>query len=172
MQPRSFAQGVASNRLTSTINAETLVSIDSRIARLGQRFEWGHIDQTQYQVEWTRLQSLRQQFADQTQRRQRVQLSGVRDAWLKGDAVTRRDLLSTLFDEMDVAGGQIVAVKPRSDRVREVAELVDRAYSSSAAPPPKSLLGVGREGFEPPQLSRVVYSHLSSPMPSRPTKEE
>src|SRR5712692_7797704 len=28
---------------------------------------------------------------------------------------------------------------------------------------------VGREGFEPPQLSRVVYSHLSSPMPSRPT---
>src|SRR5690348_14887014 len=27
---------------------------------------------------------------------------------------------------------------------------------------------VGREGFEPPQLSRVVYSHLSSPMPSRP----
>ena len=29
---------------------------------------------------------------------------------------------------------------------------------------------VGREGFEPPQLSRVVYSHLSSPMPSRPTK--
>src|SRR5579872_4943729 len=32
--------------------------------------------------------------------------------------------------------------------------------------------GVGREGFEPPQLSRVVYSHLSSPMPSRPTQEE
>ena len=30
---------------------------------------------------------------------------------------------------------------------------------------------VGREGFEPPQLSRVVYSHLSSPMPSRPTEE-
>src|SRR6266568_7093017 len=29
---------------------------------------------------------------------------------------------------------------------------------------------VGREGFEPPQLSRVVYSHLSSPMPSRPTE--
>ena len=172
LQPRSFAQGVASNRLTSTVNAETLVSIDSRIARLGQRFEWGHIDQSQYQVEWTRLQSLRQQFANQTQRRQRVQLSGVRDAWLKGDAVTRRDLLSTLFDEMDVARGQIVAVKPRSDRVREVAELVDRAYSSSAASPPKSLLGVGREGFEPPQLSRVVYSHLSSPMPSRPTKEE
>ena len=96
----------------------------------------------------------------------------MRDAWLKGDAVTRRDLLSTLFDEMDIAGGQIVAVKPRSDRVREVAELVDRAYSSSAASPPKSLLGVGREGFEPPQLSRVVYSHLSSPMPSRPTKEQ
>src|SRR5947209_16348191 len=31
---------------------------------------------------------------------------------------------------------------------------------------------VGREGFEPPQLSRVVYSHLSSPMPSRPTYGE
>ena len=106
MQPRSFAQGIASNRLTSTINAESLVSIDSRIARLGQRFEWGHIDRSQYQVEWTRLQSLRQQFANQTQRRQRVQLSGVRDAWLKGDAVTRRDLLSTLFDEMDVAGAK------------------------------------------------------------------
>src|SRR2546428_9974066 len=116
LQPRSFAQGVASNRLTSTINAESLVSIDSRIARLGQRFEWGHIDQTQYQLEWTRLQSLRQQFANQTQRRQRVQLSGVRDAWLKGDAVTRRDLLSTLFDEMDVTGGQIVALNPRAVR--------------------------------------------------------
>jgi hypothetical protein len=24
---------------------------------------------------------------------------------------------------------------------------------------------VGREGVEPPKLSRVVYSHLSSPMP-------
>jgi hypothetical protein len=36
-------------------------------------------------------------------------------------------------------------------------------------PPAGGQMGVGREGFEPPQISRVVYSHLSSPMPSRPS---
>ena len=52
-----------------------------------------------------------------------------------------------------------------------------RALPKPARPLAQAVAGdgwlvVGREGFEPPQLSRVVYSHLSSPMPSRPTEEQ
>jgi hypothetical protein len=172
LQPDSFNQGIASNRPRSKADSDVLVSIDARISRLGQRFEWGHIGEAVYQLEWERLQALRKKCADEGPRRRTVQLNGVQDAWLRGDAVIKRDLLATLFDELDVAEGGIVVVKPRSDRVAEVTELIETAYSTNSPAQPGSLLGVGREGFEPPQLSRVVYSHLSSPMPSRPTQDE
>ena len=57
-----------------------------------------------------------------------------------------------------------------TNTVPEVSDLIDHAYEDPLLIGSESLLGVGREGFEPPQLSRVVYSHLSSPMPSRPTQ--
>jgi hypothetical protein len=95
-----------------------------------------------------------------------INLVGIWEAWSAGDPVTRRELLASLFDEVDVEDGHIVGVMPRQDRAAEIAALIDLIYSE---PPDGRLVGVGREGFEPPQLSRVVYSHLSSPMPSRPT---
>jgi hypothetical protein len=150
-------------------NGETLASIDARMNRLGQRFEWGHIDEADYRAEWDRLQAARKQLTDGDPPRRRIRLGGVLEAWQAGDSVSRRDLLATLFDDMDVRDGQIVAVKPRSNLVAEVSELIDHAYGDPPLTGSESLLGVGREGFEPPQLSRVVYSHLSSPMPSRPT---
>lgn len=156
MQPESFRESIKSKQAGRTANGDTLASTEARIARLGQRFEWGHISEVEYQFEWARLHAVRSQLADDTQRRQTLRLDGVRGAWLTGDPVTRRDLLSTLFDEIDVDAGQIIAVKPRSDRVAEVAGLLEEAYSSSALAEAQSLLRVGRERSQPtPNKPRI-----------------
>ena len=97
-----------------------------------------------------------------------IVLNGILAAWNAGDPLTKRDLLATLFDELDVDGGQVVGVKPQMRHAVEIAQLVQAAYSTTA----KSMFGVGREGVEPPKLSRVVYSHLSSPMPMPTHLEE
>jgi hypothetical protein len=137
--------------------------------RLGQRFDWGHVDEGAYRAEWERLEALKAEVETLEVESPPINLVGIWQAWNTGDPVTRRELLASLFDEIDVEGGQIVGAKPRQERAAEIAALIDLIYSE---PPVGGLLGVGREGFEPPQLSRVVYSHLSSPMPSRPTREQ
>ena len=71
------------------------------------------------------------------------------EAWRLGDASSKRDLLVTLFDEIDVFDGRIVAVKPRADRIVEVTDLIDRAYDEPLPGGPGGLLGVGREGSRP-----------------------
>jgi DNA invertase Pin-like site-specific DNA recombinase len=162
-QKDDFGESVNAERPARLANAATLASIDARIKRLGQRFEWGHIDEAGYRVAWDELQAARKQLTDVKQRRQRIRLAGVLDAWQAGDAVSKRDLLGTLFDEIDVHGGQIVAVKPRGDLLAEVSELIDRAYENPPQVGSESLLGVGREGVEPPKLSRRFYRPLGSP---------
>jgi len=141
-------------------SADAAHQVRARMKRLGQRFDWGHIDEGAYRQEWERLETLKAEFETLEVERPPINLVGILDAWNTGDPVTRRELLANLFDELDVEGGQIVGVKPRQDRAAEIAALIDLIYGE---PPDGGLLGVGREGVEPPKLSRRFYRPLGSP---------
>lgn len=109
---------------------EALASIDATIARLGKRFEWGHIDEAAYWTEWERLQVLRAEIlaADRVPADDTIakELRGALALWdaAEGDPGVRRRMLLTLFDELDVRGGAVVGYKPREDRAARVHEML------------------------------------------------
>ncbi|SRR6266852_6197866 len=61
-----------------------------------------------------------------------IKLDGVRDAWTQGSPTAKRRLLLTLFEALLVRDGQIVNYRPRSDRAREVVDLVKVATRGGA----------------------------------------
>ena len=72
-------------------------------------------------------------------------LTGLTEAWDTGDAVTRRQLLRTLFAELDVKEGRIVGYRPRP----EVASEVIRYLEGWTPPGCEAQSGVGPS--DPPQ---------------------
>ncbi len=54
-----------------------------------------------------------------------------------GNAVTRREMLTNLFDALDIENGEIAAFLPRSDWFNQVRVLMGRVVTAE------------REGFEP-----------------------
>ena len=73
-------------------------SIDRSLERLDQLFLWGHWDEPKYRAERERLEAMRKELQD-AEEPQRIEpkLTGLVSAWDTGDAVVRRELLSTLF---------------------------------------------------------------------------
>lgn len=109
---------------------DALASIDATIARLGKRFEWGHLDEAAYRTEWERLQALRAEVlaADRAPGEDSLarELRGAVALWdaAEGDPDMRRRMLLTLFEELDVRDGAIVGYRPREDRAARVHELL------------------------------------------------
>ena len=109
---------------------DALASIDATIARLGKRFEWGHLDETAYRAEWARLQALRAEVlaADRAPIEDALarELHGALALWdaADKDPDVRRRMLLALFDELDVRGGAIVGYRPREDRAARVHDLL------------------------------------------------
>jgi len=56
----------------------------------------------------------------------RLVLTGLTEAWDTGDPVTRRQLLRTLFAELDVEAGRIVGYRPRPEVAAEVVRYLER----------------------------------------------
>jgi site-specific DNA recombinase len=117
---------------------DALASIDANIARLGRRFEWGHVDEANYQAEWERLQALRAEILAAGRApdddRLGTELAGALELWdaAKDDRDMRRRMLLILFEELDVRDGAIVGYKPRQDRAARVQELVGGAFEGLA----------------------------------------
>ena len=109
---------------------DALASIDATIARLGKRFEWGHLDDVAYRAEWERLQALRAEIlaADRAPMGDALakELRGAVALWdgAERDPDMRRRMLLTLFEELDVRDGAIVGYRPREDRAARVHELL------------------------------------------------
>lgn len=57
--------------------------------------------------------------------RQPLDFSGALGAWNSGYALTRRQLLTELFDAIDVEDEEVVALKPRTDRDADIAEVME-----------------------------------------------
>ena len=94
-------------------------SIEAQLARVGQRFEWGDIDADEYRQkrEW-----LLAQLDDVTAAppRPTMTLEGLLDAWDRADALGRRELLATLFVELEVRDGMIWRCQPRPEIADEL----------------------------------------------------
>lgn len=113
-----------------------LAQLESTIARLGKRFEWGHIDEATYVAEHARLTAQREDLMRATQEPPavRLPLGSLMDGWQTGTRRVRHDLVTAFFDELDVSDGAIVSVVPRSEYAAEVItllELVARERSCS-----------------------------------------
>src|SRR5207247_3989232 len=101
--------------------------LDATIARLGKRFEWGHIDEATYLAEHARLTAQREELTQAVEepRPSLLPVGSLMDGWLTGDARIRRDLVAAFFDELDIEDGRIVGVVPRSDYAAEVVMLLE-----------------------------------------------
>lgn len=115
----------------SELPSQTIRDLEERMGRLGLRFEWGHINEESYRAEWARLEKARLELVTVRRRPRPLRLKGMAAVWESGDRVARHDLLSRLFDELDVEDRRIVGVKLRADRLTEVARLVEAAYSAT-----------------------------------------
>jgi DNA invertase Pin-like site-specific DNA recombinase len=158
LQPIEFADEVhrQSESESAVRSPGALVQLDATLERLGRRFEWGHIDEAAYQAEWKRLQALKSEMAAaEAVVQPSIVLDGILAAWNGSDAQGRRELLGTLFDELDVEDGRIIGYKPRHDHEVEVTALMERVFERRTDA--RGCATVGREGVEPPQLSRRFY---------------
>ena len=116
----------------------TLAQIDATLARLGKRFEWGHIDEAAYLAEHARLVQQREEFQGARERPQptaSLPIGSLMDGWRTGDPRTRRGLLAAFFDELDVLDGQVVSAVPRSEYAAEVAALLDSVENLTRCSP-------------------------------------
>jgi hypothetical protein len=84
-----------------------------------KRWDEGH-----YLAEVTRLTAVRDELAAQaTPQKPPLDFTGILSAWDSGEPGTRRDLLASLFDALNVEDGVIVACVPRADRAADVTTL-------------------------------------------------
>lgn len=103
--------------------ADALDQIDGTLERIGQRYEWGEFAEATYRAKRTHYLALRAEVEPTVASRgaQGITLTGLVDAWDSNDPLTRRQLLWTLFDSLDVLRGAVVAGQPRQEVEAEVA---------------------------------------------------
>jgi len=67
-RPDDLAEAVAERSGTGRSrrrSKDVIAQLAASLARLGKRFEWGHIDEDAYRAEWARLQAQREELAGQ-----------------------------------------------------------------------------------------------------------
>jgi DNA invertase Pin-like site-specific DNA recombinase len=144
LKPADFARRI--DLMSSSPQVESpgaIESIDRSLVRLDQLFLWGHWDESKYRSERERLEAMRNELQD-AEEPQRIEpkLTGLVSAWDSGDAVVRRELLSTLFSDIHVSQGRVVGYTPRPERHAQVTRLLETVRT-------KVSVVVGGDGFEP-----------------------
>ncbi len=117
---------------------DALAQIDATLARLGKRFEWGHLDESAYLAEHARLTQQREELQRALEHptpTTSLPLGSLMDGWRTGDPRTRRGLLAAFFDELDVLDGHVVSAVPRSAYAAEVATLLESVGKLSRRSP-------------------------------------
>lgn len=112
-------------------SSEGLHQIEMRLERITEAWINGWWTEERFRTERTRLEALRDELRleQQAPSTPSLPLGGLIEGWRTGDARTRRELLATFFDELDVLDREIVAVVPRADRAAEVMTLLEEAYA-------------------------------------------
>jgi hypothetical protein len=109
-RPDDLADAVAERSGTGRSrrrSKDAIAQLDASLARLGKRFDWGHVDEETYKAEWARLQAQREELVGQAAERTRpaLPLGSLMEGWATGDPRTRRGLLAAFFDEIDSRSG-------------------------------------------------------------------
>ena len=95
-------------------------TLNARLERLGERYDWGHVAKKKYWAEYDDIQRQLRELApaDETtgnlDRLARF-LANVADAWDEADQDQRNRLAKTLFEEIQVEDNKVAAVKPRPE---------------------------------------------------------
>ena len=119
----------ASNLSEGQRPGSALSRIDSAMARLGKRFQWGHLTELSYRREWDALLRKRNRLSPQI-----ASESGVAwRRWEVGDSKTRRAIVLSMFDELVVDRGTIVGGR-RSNRPATNGSIGSTTASISASP--------------------------------------
>jgi hypothetical protein len=106
---------------------QALAQIETSLARVGQRFEWGDISADEYQEKRERLLALRAEIIGAPGGAAPLSAvpSGLVTAWDAGDQAVRRALVANVFAELDLLDGRIAQGRPRADVAAEVARHLD-----------------------------------------------
>ncbi|HZT82238.1 MAG TPA: recombinase family protein [Gemmataceae bacterium] len=134
MQPEDFTEALermppAASRRPAP---DALRQIDAALERATEAFVRGWWSEERLLAERERLEALRQEIEREAEAPgPRVHFRGVLDAWDRGDARARRDLLACLFDELHVREGEIVGYTPAKGYEAEVVALMERVCRSS-----------------------------------------
>jgi DNA invertase Pin-like site-specific DNA recombinase len=149
LAPAAFQAATEALANEDPTSPDALSSVEESLRRADFMFysakRW---DEDHYLAEVTRLTALRDELAAQaTPQKPPLDFTGVLSAWDSGDPGTRRDLLASLFDALNVEDGAIVACLPRADRAADVVTLL--RYVTNVA-------GAEGEGFEPPGAWRPL----------------
>jgi site-specific DNA recombinase len=176
LTPEGFRQAVkGSGRVSQSPDA--LAQIDRTLERNRKLFSWSHISESEYQSEHLRLTGLRAEIeADLRDYAPPIPIEGILDAWRSSDVVTRRSLLTTLFEALVVRDGEITECIPRADRAVEVHALIGAALggeedaSAIASDEQAFVSGCGKGGIRtlegeltPYPLSRRALSTTQPP---------
>ncbi len=126
-QPDGFAEAVALHDHAQS-SPDALAQVDLTLDRLGKRFMWGHIEETEYLRERERLEGVKAELAAAQAPVSTIKLEGIHDAWLKAGPAGRRRLLGDLFDALQVTANDVTGYTPRQDRAAEVIALLEQVW--------------------------------------------
>ena len=95
-------------------------SLQARLRRLQEMYEWGHKTKEEYLMEHDEIQAQLQRMsppADRSGQLERLAqfLASVATAWAEASQHQRNKLAGTLFDEIWVDDTRVTAVKPRPE---------------------------------------------------------
>jgi DNA invertase Pin-like site-specific DNA recombinase len=144
LTPGDFAQRIDRRRTKPVADSRgAMESIDRSLQRLDQLFMWGHWDEPRYRAERERLAGLRKDLQDPAQpTTTNEDLTGLVEAWDRGDGVTRRELLARFFSDIHIRDGRVNGCTPRPDKLQAVDKLINAIRN-------KVSVSVGGDGFEP-----------------------
>ena len=111
------------------LRGSALARIDSAMARLGMRFQWGHLSEVSYRREWDGLLRKRNRLSPKMPSESAVAWR----RWEVGDAKARRAIVLSMFDQLVVDGGSIVEGR-RSNRPAADESIGSTTASTSASP--------------------------------------
>ena len=109
--------------------------IDQSIERLGQRFEWGDIDEASYRAKLADYRALRAEAIAELDRAQaarspRTWPTNLVGTWDQATPASKRGVLAHFFDEIDIEDRRVVGAKLRPMRAA-LADIIEKYRGSS-----------------------------------------
>ena len=130
VQPSDFAEAVKAMAEPAPryVNPDSVERVERSLGRLQQLYLWGDITDTEYERQRTWMQEQQASIQSSLHRpSETVQIEGIADAWRRGDALLRRELLGELFEALIVRDGAVVEYAAHRGRVAEVVAMVELA---------------------------------------------